>query len=90
MLEIGLCILCMQLCILGFTWKASSSIHHNTVVRMFSFSFEYYNTLINLFFRLQAQLWNRGGNASNSAIVLAQLGSCTSFMGTLAKHRLNE
>ncbi|XP_072037867.1 ketohexokinase-like [Amphiura filiformis] len=40
--------------------------------------------------RLKEQIWSRGGNASNSAVVLSQLGTHTAFMGTLAKHRLSD
>ncbi|XP_070533244.1 ketohexokinase-like isoform X2 [Ptychodera flava] len=40
--------------------------------------------------RCREQHWQRGGNASNSSVVLSQLGVKCQYFGTLAKHRLSE
>ncbi|XP_038052599.1 ketohexokinase-like isoform X2 [Patiria miniata] len=39
--------------------------------------------------RVQDQLWERGGNAANTSVVLAQLGVKTEFIGTLADSTLS-
>ncbi|XP_022103578.1 ketohexokinase-like [Acanthaster planci] len=40
--------------------------------------------------RVNDQLWERGGNAGNTSVVLSQLGVQTEFMGTLADNTLSQ
>ncbi|XP_071940986.1 ketohexokinase-like [Antedon mediterranea] len=40
--------------------------------------------------RSTEQFFNRGGNASNTAVVASQLGGCAEYIGTIASHILSE
>ncbi|XP_077990794.1 ketohexokinase-like [Glandiceps talaboti] len=40
--------------------------------------------------RCKEQYWQRGGNAGNTSVVLAQLGVNTEYLGTLAEHQLSQ